>query len=365
MTSHVESHARMERLLALLPERTPSEGTKSQYRGVHKRMGQTGCYDPMACACPASYNRARAALHFCAWETLLRLKADLEAQVLAGQRNAASLTMEALACYLDAVEPVILAHPPCANPNYRNASPFRAKPGAPRRGAGSKKHGLKDKPADWREQVFAATPKRSIYRAAIAAMCLAPFRVGEYAETIRDDLYSPGVRVIRRDGRLFILTIPQKSHDGQYGVGMAGVEIAIAEGGAPAAYLAGLCEEAGSAIEIVVESTEGLRKAVGRIAKAAGFSCISPTSFRAQWMADGKVTLANAEMVAAGAGHCSIRSQSRYGRAEHGRRGGGGLVGTFSDRTPRPASAERMVRFGAMRLTRAIERGRAPPSFAA
>ena len=61
----------------------------------------------------------------------------------------------------------------------------------------------------------------------------------------------------------------------------------------------------------------------------------------------------------------SIRSQSRYGRAEHGRRGGGGLVGTFSERQPRPASVERMVRFEAMRLTRAIERARAPPRFAA
>ena len=47
----------------------------------------------------------------------------------------------------------------------------RAKPDAPRRGAGSKKHSLKDKPADWREQVFAATPETSPYKAAIAAMC--------------------------------------------------------------------------------------------------------------------------------------------------------------------------------------------------
>ena len=40
----------------------------------------------------------------------------------------------------------------------------------------------------------------------------------------------------------------------------------IAQAGAPAAHLAKLCDEAGGAIEIAVESTEGLRKAVGRIA---------------------------------------------------------------------------------------------------
>lgn len=365
MTSLVETHARMERLLALLPERTPSEGTMRQYRGVHERMRRAGCYDPMACACPASYNRARAALHFCARETLLRLKADLEARSRAGERKAASLTAEALALYLDRVEPAILAHPPCADPDYRAASPFRAKPDAPRRGAGSKKHSLKDKPADWREQVFAATPETSPYKAAIAAMCLSTCRVGEYAETIRDQQYSPGVRVIKRDGLLEIFTIAQKSHGGKYGLSMSGVKVAIAQGGAPAAHLATMCDEAGGAIEIAVESTEGLRKAVGRIAARLGFSNVSPNSFRAQCIADGKVTLPNAEMVAAGAGHCSIRSQSRYGRAEHGRRGGGGLVGTFSERQPRPASVERMVRFEAMRLTRAIERGRAPPRFAA
>ena len=48
MTSLVETHARMERLLALLPERTPSEGTMRQYRGVHERMRRAGCYDPQA-----------------------------------------------------------------------------------------------------------------------------------------------------------------------------------------------------------------------------------------------------------------------------------------------------------------------------
>ncbi|HEV7326657.1 MAG TPA: hypothetical protein VGN91_16500 [Bosea sp. (in: a-proteobacteria)] len=357
--------ARMERLLALLPEKQPGESTVSQYRGVHERMRRRGSYDPMECACAASYNRARAALHFCARETLLRLKADLVRQVKAGEPSQADLTATALAAYVEAVEPVILAHPPCANPDFRVASPFRAKADAPRRGAGSKKHSLKDKPADWRDQMFAATPEASSYRTAIAAMCLSPCRVGEYAETIRDQQYSPGVRVVRRDGLLLIFTIAQKSHGGKFGLVMSGVEVAIAQGGAPAAHLAQLCEEAGGAIEIAVDSTEGLRKAVGRIAARLGLSDISPNSFRAQWAADGKVTLPDPEMVAAGAGHCSIRSQSNYGRAEHGRRGGGGLVGTFSERAPRPASVQRMARFEAMRLKRAIERGRAPPSFAA
>jgi hypothetical protein len=328
-------------------------------------MIRKGSYDPMECACAASYNRARAALHFCARETLLRLKADLVRQIRTGERSQADLTATALAAYVEAVEPVILAHPPCANPDYRVASPFRAKADAPRRGARSKKHGLKGRPDDWRDQIFAATPETSPYKTAIAAMCLAPCRVGEYAETIRDQQYSPGVRVIKRDGILLIFTIAQKSHGGTFGTRMSGVEIAIAQGGAPAAHLARLCEEAGGAIEIAVESTEGLRKAVGRIAARLDFAGVSPNSFRAQCIADGKVTLPNPEMVAAGAGHCSIRSQSRYGRAEHGRRGGGGLVGTFSEREPRPASAQRMVRFEAMRLKRAIERGRAPPGYAA
>jgi hypothetical protein len=43
------------------------------------------------------------------------------------------------------------------------------------------------------------------------------------------------------------------------------------------------------------------------------------------------------------------RQLPRYGRAEHGRKGGSGLLGTFSKRQPRPLTADRQARFSRLK----------------
>ncbi|PTM41613.1 hypothetical protein C8D03_3180 [Bosea sp. 124] len=218
-----------------------------------------------------------------------------------------------------------------------------------RRGAGSKKFILPSLPPGWREKLWLALPETSRYRTVIATMCLCPARPGEYVFGIRDEQYAPGVQVLRRGDQLLIYTVPLKSHGGQYGTELAGVEVSIAQGGAPARHLANLCDETGGSIEVMADGADALRKAVGRAAASASLKGVTPYCFRAQWIADAKSTLGSGEAVAAGAGHISVKSQSRYGRAEHGRKGGGGLLGTFSKRQPRQLTAERQARFSRLK----------------
>jgi hypothetical protein len=229
-------------------------------------------------------------------------------------------------------------------PTFATPSPWRSKEGAkPVRGAGSKRHSLGKLPLGWRELVWKAVPAASAYRDIVAALCLCPARPIEFA-TARDDGHPGlGILVEKRDGHLLFTTTPAKSHGGKYGSGVSTVTVAIAEGGAPAEDLAKLCDAAGGAIRLKIDSTDALRKVISRAAKRIGIKVpVSPYSFRAQWVSDAKSTFGAGDAVAAGAGHLSLRSQSNYGRVEHGRRGGGGLVATHAvRRASKPARAVR------------------------
>lgn len=350
---------RAAKVVQKLPLRQLSEQTKAQYRAVHQAMRKCGCYDPMATANRNTYHRNRAALHFCAREAIVKLADGVEAAMRSRNDREVQGYARALHEYLDAVEPMLRAHPACEQIDFDTTSPWQEKDNADTAGARSKKYLLGGLAPEWRTIMFEQTPIDSPYRAAIAVMCLSPARVGEFEYTVRDNQFSPGVRVIRKQGRLIICTVPLKSHAGRFGTKFGGVVIAIAKGGTPAAHLAKLCDAEGGAIEVHVESTEALRKTISRIGHAAGLTGISATCFRTQWIADAKATYGSGEEVAAGAGHCSIRSQSRYGRVEHGRKGGGGLIGTFCERQPKAASQARLQRFEALRArhpktTRAI-----------
>jgi hypothetical protein len=67
---------------------------------------------------------------------------------------------------------------------------------------------------------------------------------------------------------------------------------------------------------------------------------ITPYVLRHQALADIKATVGGGEEVAAAAGHCTDRTQSHYGRAEHGRQRKG-FLGAKSIRRPRTSNVAR------------------------
>lgn len=342
---------RGQEILAGLPDRNLTDKTAKLYRATHDRMRRQGRMDPLeGSRTRDTYGVRRAALHYGACLTLRGLVTALERAGASHDVDEIHASAHALQHYTELVADPLQRHPPQDEIDFSLRSPWQEKDEKPRRGAGSKKFILPSLPPGWREKLWLALPETSRYRTVIATMCLCPARPGEYVFGIRDEQYAPGVQVLRRGDELLIYTVPLKSHGGQYGTEIAGVKVSIAQGGAPARHLADLCDETGGSIEVMADGADALRKAVGRAAASAGLpKGITPNCFRAQWMADAKSTLGSGEAVAAGAGHISVKSQSRYGRAEHGRKGGSGLVGTFSKRQPRPLTAERQARFSRLK----------------
>ena len=99
--------------------------------------------------------------------------------------------------------------------------------------------------------------------------------------------------------------------------------IALPQDGDPALlpYLAARCSD--GAITISLVSAEASRKKLMRLGKSALPDCdvtITPNVFRNQVIADWKATIGAGIAVAAACGHCTDRTQAKYGRVQHGRR---------------------------------------------
>ena len=155
---------------------------------------------------------------------------------------------------------------------------------------------------------------------------------------------------MRQGNTLSFEARPVKSHRGQYGTVRSIVSVDIVAAGAPARYLAELCDRAGGQFVITISSVDALRKAIARAGKRAKMPCgVSPYSFRHQFIADAKATLGAGPAVAAATGHSSLSSQARYGRVEHGRRGGGGLIAAQAERPPREPSIPTAQRLGELK----------------
>ncbi len=347
---------RAARIVARIPERKIASNSQAVYEATFERMLASGSLDPLAGSSSRnSYHVRRAALHFVVRRRLI----ELSGRILKAGHREDFPTLQALlvdmVALLNLVEGPLKAHPAFFSaPTFATISPWHLKKGAkPVRGVASKRHSLGKLPHSWRVRVWAAVPAASAYRDVVAALCLCPARPVEFASARDDGQPALGVLVEKSEGHLAFTTKPAKSHGGKYGSGESTVTVAIAEGGAPAEHLAQLCDAAGGAIRLTIDSTDALRKAISRAAKRIGLKVsISPYSFRAQWVADAKCTFGAGDAVAAGAGHISLRSQSNYGRVEHGRRGGGGLVSTHARRPAKKPTKPVRERLDALKANR-------------
>jgi len=79
---------------------------------------------------------------------------------------------------------------------------------------------------------------------------------------------------------------------------------------------------------------------LGKIALPDCTMIITPNVFRNQAIADWKATVGAGIAVAAACGHCTDRTQAKYGRVQHGRRRRG-LIGVASKVTPRTGNVAR------------------------
>lgn len=354
---------RAARIVARIPERKVASNSRAVYERAFERMLASGSLDPLVGPdARDSYHVRRSALHYVVRRRLISLVDAIQKAALAENVPKVQALLGEMLPLLNLAEAPLEDHPAFFSaPTFTTVSPWRSKKGAkPVRGAGSKRHSLGKLPQGWRELVWKAIPAVSAYRDVVAALCLCPARPVEFS-TARDDGHPGlGVLVEKREGQLLFTTTPAKSHGGKYGSGGSTVTVAIAAGGAPADDLAKLCDAAGGAIRLKIDSTDALRKAISRAAKRIGLRVpVSPYSFRAQWVSDAKSTFGAGDAVAAGAGHLSLRSQSSYGRVEHGRRGGGGLVATHAvRRATKPATpiSERLDDLKANRCGRSAPR---------
>lgn len=137
---------------------------------------------------------------------------------------------------------------------------------------------------------------------------------------------------------------PVKSHAGLYGTELTEICIDPRLLGAAARHLAARCEVAGGSIVVSTGSKNAVRKALGRLGSEAlpeiGEVVITPYVLRHQLLADLKAIFGGGEQVAAAAGHCTDRTQARYGHGRLGRRRKGYLE-IRAARQPRCANVER------------------------
>lgn len=331
-----------------LPDRTISTKTFEGYSRAFDRMWREKILDPLRPGIARdTYLHRRAALHFMSryWLTHysnLCVQAAERNDIRAVQHWAGELLRA-----LDRVEPALVLEPPLDADVSRFEAPrsrwHEIADGAPPRGGGSKKHVLRQLPPDWLARLWEATPPDWPYRMALAVHMLTPVRPEEFLPGPRAHAWSEGVIVMLNKGALEIMIPPAKSHGGRFGTSETTILIDPKTAGGPAAYLAELCAASGGRLVVSLCSTSPMRKALARFARRAlpeVRAKITPYVFRHQVIADLKATLGAGAEVAAAAGHCTDRTQARYGRVQHGRKRGG-IVGVRSRRAPRAENVAR------------------------
>lgn len=337
-------------LIDRLPVREVVSATEQRYVRVFLRLWKHRIIDLLH-GRPSrdTYGVRRAACHFVGRKVLVELLSAIQSAETEGDLETRHKRLVDLESAVSRIGRPLEEHPPVAGePDFSVASPWQSLPGPrPVRGAASKKHDLRHLPDDWREQVWQHMPVA--YKEVGAALCLSPARPAEYLRE-REDKEPGGILVMRQGNTLHFESRPVKSHRGQYGTVRSIVSVDIVAAGAPARYLAELCDQAGGQFVITISSVDALRKAIARAGKRAKMPCgVSPYTFRHQCIADAKATLGAGPAVAAAAGHSSLRSQAKYGRVEHGRRGGSGLIAARADRPPREPSIPIAQRLGELK----------------
>ncbi len=344
---------RTAELIGRLPDREVSADTAEDYRCTFARMLREPILDPLVPGiAKATYYHRRAAMYWASRSVLARIRDRLDAAVARNDVDSARLSVAMLRRLLSRVEPAVELDPPLeegAEALKSRASRWEAATGPhPVPGTNSKRHVLGDLPPAWDETVWQKAFETWIDPAdqadldGLAVRLLAPVRSEDMMAGERGRGWSEGVLVkLHSPHRLDITIAPAKSHGGKFGTGITVVKINPMKAGAAASYLAARC---GSEVLVVrLHSKDASRKKLLRLGKLALPDCgvnITPYVFRNQVIADFKATVGAGVAVAAACGHCTERTQAKYGLVQHGRRRRG-LIGVASGRVPQTGNIAR------------------------
>jgi hypothetical protein len=344
---------RTEELIGRLPDRQVSATTEKRYRRTLANMLREPVLDPLLPGIAwGTYYYRRAAMYWASRSVLVRLCSGLKVARVRNDVGAARSCAAVLVRLLGRIEPVVEIDPPLeegAAALQSSASRWDAANGPhPVPGANSKLHVLGDLPPAWDDTVWQKALETWTDASdvadldALAVRLLVPVRSEDMMPGERGSGWSEGVLVERRSAHRIDITIaPAKSHGGKFGTGITVVKINPAVAGGAASYLAERCE--GEVLVVSLHSKDGSRKKLLRLGKIALPGChvnVTPYVFRNQVIADLKATLGAGVAVAAACGHCTDRTQAKYGRVQHGRRRRG-LIGVASEKVPRTGNVAR------------------------
>ena len=334
-----------------MPERSVSEKTAKDYNGAFLRMWESGSLDPYSAGIAFdTYYHKRAALHYVAPIAIRKLVKRAFAAVERQDGFAQADLTHKLQQLVTRVEIAFDLEPP-AEPNVLpwlgSTSRFHqmAGEGTPERGANSKKHVLSKLSEAWDKDLWhTAVDVKWRFLLQLAVQLTIPARTEDMVQGDRPGGYSPGVILRLLEPRhLEIEVKPCKSHGGLYGTGGTIIIVDPTLADEPAKYLAQSCQEAGGNLVVFVESNNAYRKALKVLGEEAfpdGLVTITPSVLRNQMIADLKKTLGGGEEVAAASGHSTDRTQSKYGRYQHGRQRKG-YIAITSVRVPRAGNVKR------------------------
>jgi hypothetical protein len=350
---YVEIQKRTAACIGGLPKREVRLTTRTDYRKTFARMLREPTLDPLSPGIAFdTYQHRRAAMHWGSRVVLERVHKVLEAAISRDDIRAARLAAAILVRLLSRIEPALQLDPPLQEgASALQSGPSRWKAAAgphPERGAHSKRHVLGLLPPQWDESVWQKAleiwtdPSDQQDRNALAVRLLVPVRSEDFVPGERAHGWSEGVAVkLRSPHRLDITISPAKSHNGKYGTGITVAKIDPTKAGDAASYLAARCGDGAIVISLVAK--EASRKKLMRLGQIALPGCdvtITPNVFRNQAIADWKATVGAGIAVAAVCGHCTERTQAKYGYVQHGRRRHG-LLGVSSKVTPESGNIAR------------------------
>lgn len=341
-----------------MPVRKVSSKTAEKYREEFARLWNVAKLDLLADA-PAmdTYYVRRAALHLVGREVLAELILKIDQAQLRRDNEAERNWASKLRSAVSRLETALKMDPPMQKGNspWDRQSRWRASAGSgKKRGAGSKKHTLQHLPRDWDVRLWDAAPEHWPHREALAMHLTLPLRPEDLVPGERPSGWTSGAIVERKAAnRIDITFAPVKSQDGLYGTGVTTVTINPKLVGAPACFLAARCDEVGGKLVVSIPKTNPTRKAfdaLGRKALPEIAVRITPSVARHQILADLKATFGSGEQVTTAAGHCTDRTDSKYGYIQHGRKRKG-YVGFKAERTPRMGNTARARRLGQRKQT--------------
>lgn len=353
-----ETYRQATELFTRLPVPRLCASSRKVYLSAMKRMMADEEIDPLRTGdARDTYGVRRAALPACTW---LMLKKNLEAFDEAageGDRSKAGLALDTLEHIVERCGAAIDRD----RPLERAASSFDCGPSRwttsegphPRRGKGSKKHELKKLPHDWTDRIWrAAMDAQWKYLDALAVHILSPARPAEFVRGVRDGRDVEGIEIALEGDVLVIRVAPVKSHGGKYGTGETELRLDVRRENLAVAHLVRLCEDHGGSTVVSLEDTNPMRKALCKLGRKV-FPDVDVTItgylFRHQYIADLKATVGAGEAVAVAAGHCTDRTQSRYGSVQHGRRRPE-FISATAKRQPNCGNVERARTLAAKRM---------------